>query len=157
MANKSYQVFYPCFSTNKNCLTEASYIPLEGSEKKVFKTDGFNLQNGEIWHFKFVLPEDQWKGVHFRLNKAKDIKFTMIVVDRFGNRNYQPISKGHKYKFGGFGSKEVVFTAEVTGDNPKIEFTYNEGWVTILSRPMFYIVWTLTAIAVTIGTIYLSV
>ena len=48
MVNKSYQVFYPCFSTNKNCLTEASYIPLEGSEKKVFKTDGFNLQNGEI-------------------------------------------------------------------------------------------------------------
>ena len=44
------------------------------------------------------------------------------------------------YKLGGGDINEVILTAVATEENPVIEFTFKEGWVTLLSRQMFYIV-----------------
>ena len=70
---------------------------------------------------------------------------------------YFPIKMDGTYKLGGGDINEVILTVVATENNPIIEFTYKEGWVTLLSRPMFYALITITGITVigsVIGFVY---
>jgi len=107
----------------------------------------FNLTLGEVCHFKFNLPKDKWKGVILKINKAENLNFTVVkhqwgLPDDKGYRQgykYQPIHEGGYYKLGGGDIKEIILTVVVTGSNPQFEFVYQEGWVTLFSRPVYYI------------------
>lgn len=82
------------------------------------------------------------------ITKAQNINY-FISNHRFGIQSdspfmkdyeYYPIKMDGTYKLGGGDVNEVILTVIATEESPVIEFTYREGWVTLLSRPMFYVV-----------------
>ena len=75
----------------------------------------------------------------------------MTIVDSGNRRHHQPIKKQSTYRLGGDGAKEVIFTVEATSEDPYIQFQYSEGWITLLPRPVYYIVVTVMSLASIIG------
>ena len=128
------------------CLTEASFINLDLKKEQIYNSDDFNLKQGEVCHFKFNLPKDNWRGVIIKITKASNINFNFVLhrwrkEEKDGYRQeYEYVStrEGVYYSLGGGDIKEVILTVIPNAPNPIIEFKFMEGWVTMFSRPVFY-------------------